>query len=172
MKHDFKAMRRIVLTSIATKHGEHHAVEGAVEVFEARRSQVDEHLYEDSVTCMQWLRGKGMRCCVLTNGSADLAVSPELSKVLELSLNAGDVGTMKPAVLPFMAVSQRLGVPPSRILYVGDSYANDVVGAHKAGMATALLVRDAKEGIIFGDVVPDYELQSLKPEELESKLLI
>jgi putative hydrolase of the HAD superfamily len=76
-------------------------------------------------------------------------------------MHAADVGASKPTLLPFMSLSQRLGIPPSRILYVGDSYDNDVVGAKRAGMSAALLTRDAKEGVVFSSVIPDVVLASL-----------
>lgn len=33
------------------------------------------------------------------------------------------------------------GIPPNRILYVGDSYECDVLGSNNAGMVSALLLR-------------------------------
>lgn len=49
---------------------------------------------------------------------------------------------MKPSPIPFIAISQRTGIPPSRILFIGDSFENDVVGAHAVGMTGGLLLRE------------------------------
>ena len=49
---------------------------------------------------------------------------------------------MKPSPVPFMAISQRTGVPPSRILFIGDSFEKDVLGATAVGMTGGLLARN------------------------------
>lgn len=48
-----------------------------------------------------------------------------------------------------------MGIPPGRILYVGDSYECDVLGANRAGMISALVLRkdyhnvDVEQGGVF-----------------------
>ena len=63
---------------------------------------------------------------------------------------------MKPSPVPFIAISQRTGVPPSRILFVGDSFEKDVEGARAAGMCGALLARK------------DFTTQKVERIEIES----
>ncbi|MDR2541889.1 MAG: HAD family hydrolase [Treponema sp.] len=48
-------------------------------------------------------------------------------------------GALKPHPLPFIKLAQALSLPPQNILYVGNSYSYDVVGAARAGMKTAWL---------------------------------
>jgi len=48
-------------------------------------------------------------------------------------------GALKPATRPFACLAEALGCAPQRILYVGNSYRYDVLGAKRAGMKTALL---------------------------------
>jgi putative hydrolase of the HAD superfamily len=48
-------------------------------------------------------------------------------------------GSLKPAALPFIELARRLGCPPERILYVGNSRGYDVRGAKQAGMKAALI---------------------------------
>ncbi len=50
---------------------------------------------------------------------------------------------MKPSPVPFLALLQRLNAQPSRTLFIGDSYVNDVVGAKNCGMCAALLDRSS-----------------------------
>ena len=71
------------------------------------------------------------------------AVNLSLKHTIYFSYCAGacDVGTMKPSPVPFMAISQRTGVPPNRILFIGDSFEKDVLGASAAGMTGGLLAR-------------------------------
>jgi putative hydrolase of the HAD superfamily len=47
------------------------------------------------------------------------------------------IGALKPDPLPFEELARRMGLPPEQILYVGNSFAYDVVGAKKAGMKAA-----------------------------------
>lgn len=138
--------------------------------FETARSDLEPHLYDDSLPCLRHLAARGVRCCVMTNGSAMLSKCTALQQALEFSMNAADAGAMKPSLVPFISISLKTGVPPSRILYVGDSYANDVVGAQKAGMRAAFLRRSVSEGEIYSGLPPDIELFSLLPAEMDEKV--
>ena len=51
------------------------------------------------------------------------------------------VGALKPDPLSFIKLAQALDTEPSRILYVGNSYRYDIVGAKQAGMYAALIDR-------------------------------
>jgi putative hydrolase of the HAD superfamily len=46
-------------------------------------------------------------------------------------------GALKPHPLPFRDLAEALRLPPEKILYTGNSYRYDVLGAHRAGMQTA-----------------------------------
>ena len=48
-------------------------------------------------------------------------------------------GALKPAIRPFADLADALDCPPGQILYVGNSYRYDVMGAGRAGMKTALI---------------------------------
>jgi putative hydrolase of the HAD superfamily len=48
-------------------------------------------------------------------------------------------GRLKPDPRPFAALAESLGLPPERILYVGNSRPYDMAGAKRAGMQTALI---------------------------------
>ncbi len=49
-------------------------------------------------------------------------------------LSCDDTGYLKPDHRCFDMLAERLGVAPSEVLYVGDSYVKDVEGAYNAGM--------------------------------------
>jgi putative hydrolase of the HAD superfamily len=55
-------------------------------------------------------------------------------------VEAEECGALKPNPKPFAELCRRLGVEAEAVLYVGNSVRNDVEGAHRAGMATALRV--------------------------------
>jgi putative hydrolase of the HAD superfamily len=57
-------------------------------------------------------------------------------------------GALKPNPEPFLALSAALGLPPEEILYVGNSYAYDIVGAAGVGMMTAHISRRPPENSI------------------------
>ncbi len=70
---------------------------------------------------------------------------------------AGDLPRRKPHVDPFETILADLDVPADRTLYVGDSLAYDVAGAHNAGLRVAWLRGDDDAG----DYDPEYVLGSL-----------
>lgn len=53
-------------------------------------------------------------------------------------VDASALGALKPLAAPFEAALAALGVPPERVLHVGDRFDCDVLGAHTAGMPAAL----------------------------------
>ena len=65
-----------------------------------------------------------------------------LSPLLEVIIDSTVLGIAKPDARIFEAALSALGVMPSQAIYVGDSYAADMVGGKNAGMWTAWLVGD------------------------------
>jgi putative hydrolase of the HAD superfamily len=62
-----------------------------------------------------------------------------LTERFECALCSEDSGFLKPAGEPFAMLASRLGLPPGRILYVGNSPRIDVAGAKAAGMSAAIV---------------------------------
>jgi putative hydrolase of the HAD superfamily len=62
-----------------------------------------------------------------------------LSGRFEAALCSEDSGFLKPAKEPFAMLASRLGLPPEKILYVGNNPSIDVAGAKRAGMSTAIV---------------------------------
>jgi putative hydrolase of the HAD superfamily len=58
----------------------------------------------------------------------------------DVVLCSESTGAIKPAAKPFVELAKALGFPPEQILYVGNSYRYDVIGAMQAGMKTAWIV--------------------------------
>lgn len=65
----------------------------------------------------------------------------------------------KPAAGFFHAVLAAAAARPEQVVYVGDTYAHDVVGAAAVGLRTVWLNRSG--GPVPGDVVPDAEIADL-----------
>lgn len=70
----------------------------------------------------------------------------------EAVLSSEDMGHFKPAMTPFKALCNALDLDPSEILYVGDSYNKDILGAKNAGMHACLIFADGKEAYEKADV--------------------
>ena len=75
-----------------------------------------------------------------------------------------NTGYLKPNPEPFLRLAEDLGFPPHQILYIGNSYDYDIIGAHRVGMATAHLSREPAEGTVADLTFSDYR-------QLEEKLL-
>jgi putative hydrolase of the HAD superfamily len=62
------------------------------------------------------------------------------------SLCSEDSGFLKPAAEPFAMLASALGLPPGRILYVGNNPRIDLAGAKAAGMGAAIVSLRKVEG--------------------------
>jgi putative hydrolase of the HAD superfamily len=56
------------------------------------------------------------------------------------------VGKLKPDPAPFLALADRMGLPPEKILYVGNSVSYDIIGAKGVGMKAALVSSRFRRG--------------------------
>jgi len=60
-----------------------------------------------------------------------------ISGIWDAVLCSEETGRLKPDPLPFNELVKTMNLPPEKILYVGNSYSYDVVGARQTGMKTA-----------------------------------
>jgi len=171
--HDLGALREEVLRELCRAAGaedELQLVPEAMQLFVQERSAVDSHMFPDSRPLLEYLSSAlKLKVLVLSNGNANLAYAPELSKFVNGAFSAGEIGAAKPSIIPFVAMTQLSGLCASRILYIGDSYKHDVAGAREAGHCVAWLDR-TRGGECVGDVQPDFILHSLDVCELEEKV--
>jgi putative hydrolase of the HAD superfamily len=63
----------------------------------------------------------------------------------KVKLCAEDSGRLKPDPRPFLDFADKMGHKPEDILFVGNSYKYDIIGAKKAGMQCALIVSKRKK---------------------------
>jgi putative hydrolase of the HAD superfamily len=59
-------------------------------------------------------------------------------------------GRLKPDPVSFVELIDQMGIPPERLLYVGNSMRYDIAGAQKSGIKAALVCRPLKRKILFG----------------------
>ncbi|MBN1649483.1 MAG: HAD family hydrolase [Spirochaetales bacterium] len=104
---------------------------------------------------LETLKRKGFRTAVLS----DFPIGNKLQYLgLDIAwdavISSETTGYLKPSRVPFDYVAQKLGTANKEILYVGNSYKYDIIGARAAGMRTAYLGRNGsgKEAdFIFSD---------------------
>lgn len=113
------------------------------------RSNLTTHLYEDVIPFFDFLTAQNIKIGILTNGNANIDQCEVLESYRILCLGAGDVGAAKPSPIGFIACAQLWGIPTGRVLYIGDDYEKDIVGAKRVGMKTALIARDGKQFSAF-----------------------
>lgn len=88
------------------------------------------------------LRAAGYQLALVTNRNRpcqDELAELGLLDYFELALTAGEAGTWKPDPAIFALALQRLGATAEAVIYVGDNYYADVVGARRAGLQPVLL---------------------------------
>ena len=65
-----------------------------------------------------------------------------LPQVWDCVISSEETGYLKPNPEPFLYLASSLGTVPERVLYVGNSYEYDIIGAFNVGMKTAHLARE------------------------------
>lgn len=106
------------------------------------------HVFDDVTPTLDTLRAMGLRCAVASNWDSRLPAilnNLKLDDWFEFVLTSSAVGRSKPHPLLFERALERFGLSAEQVVYVGDSYPHDVVGATRAGLTPLLLDRHAAE---------------------------
>lgn len=91
--------------------------------------------------CFESLQRSGLKLAILSDFLPEQKGDIwNLAPLCEVVMGSEQIGALKPSPLPFLALSEDLGVPPQRILYVGNSVSSDVQGASGVGMKTACII--------------------------------
>jgi putative hydrolase of the HAD superfamily len=98
-------------------------------------------------SCIEELRAAGLKTAVLS----DFPIGRKLEYLgleglWDCRLASQESGYLKPRIEPFLMLSECLGERPEHIVYIGNSYEYDIVGASNAGMRTAHLVKRPVNG--------------------------
>jgi putative hydrolase of the HAD superfamily len=93
------------------------------------------------------IREKGLKIGIVSDAPRMQAwlrlVEMGLADFFDAVVAFEDTGEKKPSEKPFLAITKKLGVKPSEILFVGDDAKKDIFGAKNIGMKTVL----AKYGV-------------------------
>lgn len=94
------------------------------------------------------LRRRGLRLGVVSDSpfTREKLAALGLQDGWDAVVSADDAGALKPNPEPFLRVARLLDVVPGEVLFVGNSYRRDVVGAHGAGMRAAHFTRRPVRG--------------------------
>lgn len=102
-------------------------------------------VYPDVLPVLRELKSAGLAMVIVSNwqcGLAHFCAELGLAPFFDHIIASAEVGSAKPEAAIFVAALERLRLPPSRVLHVGDSGVDDIEGAHGAGLAAALLRRE------------------------------
>lgn len=95
--------------------------------------------FHDAVPTVQWLRGRGCRLALLTNGASTLQRLKidrfNLAPLFDAILIEGEVGFGKPDPRIYTEALARLDVPAQDAWMVGDNLEWDVAGPQREGIA-------------------------------------
>jgi 2-haloalkanoic acid dehalogenase type II len=119
------------------------------------------YIYPDAMKVMDVL-GKKHRLTMITNGASKW----QREKIEKLGIGgyfdeiivSGELGHHKPSPRIFQEMTQRTGVDPSEIIYVGNDYRKDIHGAKSAGWRTAWVKRTDE---VRDETVPEYTITEL-----------
>ena len=104
-------------------------------------------LFPETRDVLDALRARGYPIALVSNwqrGLGHFCAELELADAFEHVIASAEVGVAKPDRRIFDEACTRLGVPPDRVLHVGDTLADDYEGARAAGLQAILLQRGSK----------------------------
>ena len=114
---------------------------------ELRNTSIFTHYaqFDDVAACLARFRDHGAAVAVLSNADGPYQrrkmTAAGLADYIDGAVFSGDVGIAKPEPGIFLAGAASIGLPPERVVYVGDRWATDAVGALRAGLAAVWLNR-------------------------------
>lgn len=113
---------------------------------------------------LEYLKAEGIRTAVISNiGWSGGALKERIDRLLpengfEFIIASSEYAVRKPNPLLFRAALQRAGLEPEEVWYCGDNIANDVAGAHSAGIFPVHYdCKEVKNPRTKCDIKPDYE---------------
>jgi len=107
-----------------------------------REYQPKDMVFPEVRPTLEALQQAGYRLAVLsnrTNPFGDYMDELGLADYFEFALAAGEIGAWKPDPAVFIPALERLDAAPAQVLYVGDNYYADIVGARAAGIPPILI---------------------------------
>lgn len=106
-------------------------------------------IYDDVLPALDDLASRGFRLGIVSNW--DTRLKPLLKQLkldgfFDFTCVSCDIGFTKPSPVIFEHTIGKFGLPPERMLHVGDQVDEDVTGAQAAGLQSLLIDRKAQNG--------------------------
>ena len=121
--------------ALASRLGDHYA----------ERRDANLRLFPDALALLDRLRERGYPMGLITNGPADVqrqeVTTLGIASYFDPIYIEGEVGYGKPDPRVLANAVEAVGLPPERILFVGNSYRHDIEPAIQAGWRTAWIRR-------------------------------
>jgi putative hydrolase of the HAD superfamily len=143
---------------VAYGHPSDQAEKVAPEVYRRMNAEYNPQPWipPDVFDVLRKLRQAGFLLGIVSNRTHPLTAELEgfgLNDYVDLTLTAGEVNSWKPDTGIFLEAILRLQVKPEEVLYVGDNYYADVIGARNAGLRPVLLDPDGVFPEVECDVI-------------------
>lgn len=107
-----------------------------------RRSFKHVKAYPHMVETLRELKKKGLIITVISDFPLEYKLKTlKIDAIVDYAVSSEDTGFLKPSVVPFLYMTELMGVKPENCLYCGDSYDKDVLGSKNAGMHSLLLTK-------------------------------
>jgi putative hydrolase of the HAD superfamily len=106
------------------------------------------------------MTGAGLPLVIVSNwqcGLAHFCTELGLTAFFDHIIASAEVGSAKPDAGIFIEACERLGLPPSRVLHVGDSPVDDIEGATAAGLPAVLLRREGERSDLDAPLLSSLE---------------
>lgn len=116
--------------------------------------------YPGVVHTLAGLRRQGLRLGVVSDSpfTREKLSALGLHDGWDAVVSADEAGALKPNPEPFLRIAQLLDVPLGEVLFVGNSYDRDVLGAHRAGMRAAHFTRRPVTAGVAAVSFPHYRM--------------
>jgi len=115
-------------------------------------------VYPEVTEVLDRLAAEGYRLGIVSNWSWNLrrrVAQVGLDGYMELTWGSAYAGCHKPHPGIFRQALEQMALAQGQVLYVGDSYAHDVVGARNAGLEVVLVDRKGTTGVTDCPVIGD-----------------
>ena len=117
------------------------------------------------LSLLEKIKNSGLLLGLLSNfdhskGAIHILEKTGILPFLDVSIISEDEGYRKPRSSVFVSLSEKLNLNPSEILFVGDTFEADIIGAKSVGMKSVWLNKDKK---VLSDQSerPDFEIQDV-----------
>ncbi|MED5579802.1 MAG: HAD family hydrolase [Nitrospinota bacterium] len=117
------------------------------------------------LSLLEKIKNSGLLLGLLSNfdhskGAKHILEKTGILPFLDVSIISEDEGYRKPRSSVFVSLSEKLNLNPSEILFVGDTFEADIIGAKSVGMKSVWLNKDKK---VLSDQSerPDFEIQDV-----------